>query len=100
MCDVCRCVLTSLTAGGRVIVYTPPHSQWKQWRPAHVLSDTLFHSDFAAEMSPINKALFTFCTAFSWLPRTLGGGRGLVAMATRSGHLVIVEVLLPVCEAV
>ncbi len=94
-----RCVLSGLTASGRLVVYTPPNSQWKLWKHALTISDILLDAEIAVTMTPHDKAMFSFCTAFSWLPYTLSG-RGVIAMATRSGHMVLVEVSLPITESI
>lgn len=95
-----RCALTSLTASGRLLLFTAPHSQGKVWRHILTLTNTLLDAEIVSTLTQQNKALFSVCTAFSWLPSLLNdGGCGLLAMATRSGHLVLVEVPLPIGES-
>ncbi len=98
-CVLHRCVLSGLTASGRLALYTPPTSQWKLWKHVLTISDILLDAEIAVTMTPHDKAMFSFCTAFSWLPCMLSG-RVIIAMATRSGHLVLVEVSLPVTGSI
>lgn len=115
-----------MTSGGRLLLYSPPHSMWKVWKLTLDISSILTKiksTDFpvipttlADQESPVAdkrdsvtgqasshfKHLFSVCTAFSWLPCTVeNDGKeqsAVVAMATRSGHVVIVEIPTPITE--
>ena len=123
---ICRCVLTSTTSRGRLLLHSPPHSMWKVWKLTLDLTTLLSKiksTDFPLIPSPSAhqegqpahrrgsetgqtssrfEHLLTVCTAFSWLPYTMNSVDGeqsaVIAMATRSGHVLIVEIPTPVTE--
>ena len=87
-------------AGGCLVVYTASPRGWRVWKHVLCLTDCLADAPQLRPPSSVGAALSTKCAAFAWHPYTLnGGGRGLVAMTTRLGQLVLVEVSLPVAES-
>lgn len=142
-CSSFSCVLTTLTASGRLLVFTPPGNTGNSWKmalditahhcallwpqaaPTRTAKDSNKDADSAATngegvaSSPDGprpkrarlgsktgisdeyrlRRLSIACTAGAWLPTLLLVNCeviGVIAMATRTGHVALLGVKLPI----
>lgn len=108
------CVLTCLTAHGRVLVFVSPSSMETHWKQLADLTDILCSclkecnynimqlnttSSQVVATKPdeafYDRCLMVAFTCCQWLP-VLVGATGVVAVATRSGHVIVWGVGVPV----
>ena len=109
----CRCLLSCLTTGGRLWLLTPPGSHGMQWSVCADISARVDHGMTGVSVHGTSHTIASTggcvcpvqgspCTTFHWLPQVIPakqgvGGAAVVAMGTRSGHVCVLAMSVPVC---